>query len=59
MMVILQNPIERLSILYDGAFDVRYLGLTDTLSLLMIASLLGVMGSWIVLRQQIKQIKPE
>jgi len=59
MMVILQNPIERLSILYNGAFDVIYLGLSDTLSLLMIASLLGVIGSWIVLRQQLKQIKPE
>jgi cell division transport system permease protein len=59
MMFILQNPIERLSILYNGAFDVRYLGLSDTLSLLMIASMLGVIGSWIVLRQQLKQIKPE
>ena len=59
MMVILQNPIERLSVLYNGAFDVRYLGLTDTLSLLMIASLLGVIGSWIVLHQQLKQIRPE
>ena len=59
MMVILQNPIERLSILYNGAFNVRYLGLSDTLSLLMIASMLGVIGSWIVLRQQLKQIKPE
>ncbi len=45
--------------LYNGAFDVMYLGLSDTLSLLMIASLLGVIGSWIVLRQQLKQIKPE
>jgi cell division transport system permease protein len=59
MMLILQNPIERLSVLYNGAFDVRYLGLSDTLSLLMIASMLGVTGSWIVLRQQLKQIKPE
>ena len=59
MMLILQNPIERLSVLYNGAFDVRYLGLSDTLSLLMIASMLGVIGSWIVLRQQLKQIKPE
>lgn len=59
MMLILQNPIERLSVLYNGAFDVRYLGLSDTLSLLIIASLLGVIGSWIVLRQQLKQIKPE
>jgi len=59
MMIMLQGPIERLSALYNGAFDVKYLSLSDTLTLLIIASLLGVIGSWIVLRQQLKQIKPE
>ncbi|MFW5443004.1 MAG: permease-like cell division protein FtsX [Methylococcaceae bacterium] len=59
MMFILQSPIENLSVLYDGAFGVSYLGFLDTLVLLSIASFLGVLGAWIVLAYQLKQIKPE
>jgi cell division transport system permease protein len=59
MLLILHNPIERLSILYDGAFNVLYLSFADTVRLLIIASILGVIGAWIVLRYQLKQIKPE
>ena len=59
MMLLLQSPIERLSSLYEGGFDLSYLGFVDTLKLLVIASFLGVIGAWIVLRGQLKQIKPE
>ena len=59
MMFILQQPIERLSNLYDGVFDVLYLGFTETLTLFFISSLLGVIGSWIVLKYQLQQLKPE
>jgi cell division transport system permease protein len=59
MMLILQSPIEKLSVLYDGAFNVLYLSFTDTVTLLIIASMLGMIGAWIVLRYQLKQIKPE
>lgn len=59
MMLILQSPIEKLSVLYDGAFKVLYLSFTDTITLLIIASFLGMIGAWIVLRYQLKLIKPE
>ena len=59
MMFALQQPIERLSNLYDGVFDVLYLGFTETLTLFFIASFLGVTGSWIVLKYQLRQLKPE
>ena len=59
MMIILQGPIERLSGLYDGAFDVSYLGFIETVLLLGIAAFLGVLGAWGVLHYQLKQIKPE
>lgn len=59
MMFILQQPIERLSNLYDGIFDVLYLGFTETLALFFISSLLGVGGSWIVLKYQLQLLKPE
>jgi len=58
MLLVLQDPIERLSVQYDGSFTLHYLGFTDTLLMLFIASLLGIMGAWIVLRYQIKQIQP-
>ena len=59
MMIVLQGPIERLSVLYDGAFDVSYLGLGDTAWLLFLSSALGVIGAWSVLHYQLKAIKPE
>ncbi len=59
MMIILQGPIERLSGLYNGAFDVSYLGFIETVILMGIAAFLGVLGAWGVLHYQLKQIKPE
>ncbi len=59
MIMILQSPIENLSLLYDSSFDIKYLGFTDTVSMLIITSLLGISGAWGVLMQQLKQIKPE
>ena len=59
MMFFLQQPIVRLSNLYDGVFEVLYLGLGETLTLFLISSWLGVTGSWIVLKYQLRQLKPE
>jgi cell division transport system permease protein len=59
IMLILKQPIENLSRLYDGSFHVLFFGFTDTVSLLFISSALGVVGSWIVLHFQLKQLKPE
>lgn len=59
IMLILKQPIERLSGLYDDGFHVLFLGFTETLALLVISSVLGVVGSWIVLHFQLRQLKPE
>ena len=59
IMLILKQPVENLSKLYDGAFHVVFLGFTETLALLFISSVLGVVGSWIVLHFQLRQLKPE
>lgn len=59
IMLILKQPVETLSRLYDGAFHVLFLGFTETLALLFISSVLGVVGSWIVLHFQLQQLKPE
>ncbi|MDP1771614.1 MAG: permease-like cell division protein FtsX [Methylobacter sp.] len=59
IMLILRQPVETLSRLYDSAFHVLFLGFTETLALLFISSVLGVVGSWIVLHFQLRQLKPE
>lgn len=59
MMFVLQQPIDRLSSLYDGVFDVLYLGFGETLTLFFVSALLGITGSWIVLKYQLQQLKPE
>lgn len=59
IMLILKRPVEKLSELYDDAFHVLFLGFTETLALLAISSVLGVVGSWIVLHFQLRQLKPE
>lgn len=59
MVVVIQGPIGRLSSLYSGVFDVLYLGFNETIILLSIASFLGILGAWVVLRYQLQQIKPE
>lgn len=59
MVLILQSPIERLSILYNGSFEVNFLSFSDTAILLLIASCLSILGAWGVLGYQISQIKPK
>ncbi len=59
IMLILKQPVENLSRLYDGSFHLLFLGFLDTLMLLFISSVLGVVGSWIVLHFQLQQLKPE
>ncbi len=58
MLVILQEPIENLSQLYDGSFALSYFSFGDIMALLSLSSLLSVMGAWVVLYFQLQQIKP-
>lgn len=59
IVLILDGPIESLSILYNSSFEVRFLSFMDTLGLLFISSFLGILGAWGVLSYQILQIKPK
>jgi cell division transport system permease protein len=59
IMLILKQSVENLSRLYDGSFHLLFLGFVDTLALLLISSVLGVVGSWIVLNCQLQKLKPE
>jgi cell division transport system permease protein len=59
VMLVLKQPIENLSKLYEGTYSVVFLSLLESLGVLFISSLLGVLGAWIVLHYQLRQIKPE
>jgi cell division transport system permease protein len=59
LMLILRQPVEKLSGLYEGDFHLIFLSFTETLELLVIASLLGIFSSWVVLLFQLRHTRPE
>lgn len=59
MVLVLQAPLEKLSLLYDGGFHILYFNFTETLLLLFFSSFSGALGAWLVLYSQLRQIKPQ
>lgn len=59
LMLILRQPVEKLSGLYEGDFHLLFLSFTETLALIGISSALGVLGSWVVLICQLQYTKSE
>jgi cell division transport system permease protein len=59
MLLMLRQSVENISGLYNGAFHLMFFSYAETLVLLAISTLLAVIGSWLVLHIQIKQLQPE
>lgn len=59
MMLILRSSVENLSGLYASEFHLLFFSYFETLILLATSTLLAVVGSWLVLHIQVKQLKPE
>lgn len=59
ILLILESPVEKLSVLYNSAFQLQYFSFSEFVLLLMIPSCLAVLGSWAVLHYQLRQIKPQ
>ncbi len=59
MLLILEAPVEKLSALYSGSFELLFLSFGEFMLLLMMTSSLAVLGSWMVLHYQLRQIKPQ
>ena len=59
ILLILRPSVENLSGLYNGAFHLMFFSYLETLVLLATSTLLAVIGSWLVLHIQIKQLQPE
>lgn len=58
LMLILRQSVEKLSELYQGIFHIMFLGFTETMCLIFISSMLGVVGSWLVLFCQLRLTNP-
>lgn len=59
MLLIVESPVEKLSTLYNGSFELLFLSFSEFILLLMISSVLAVAGSWAVLHYQLRQLKPQ
>jgi cell division transport system permease protein len=59
MMLILKQPIENLSMLYEKSYSVVFLSFFESIEMLFFSALLGVLGAWIVLHYQLRQMKLE
>ena len=57
-LLILKQPVEQLSGLYETDVHLIFLSLSDTFTLLSIPSMLGIISSWTVLIFQLRQVKP-
>ena len=54
----LGGPVERLARLYGGGFELRGPDLFLVVTMLFIAVLLGVLGAWLAVQQQLDRIEP-
>ncbi|MGD0961172.1 MAG: permease-like cell division protein FtsX [Methylomonas sp.] len=59
MLFLIESPVEKLSSLYNSDYQLLFLSFSEFLLLLVIASLLSVIGAWVVLRYQLRQLKPQ
>ncbi|NOT84525.1 MAG: ABC transporter permease [Methylococcaceae bacterium] len=57
-LLFLRQPVQQLSEQYTGQFNLVFLDYAETLSLIGIASALGVLGAWWVLSSQLQALKP-
>ena len=57
-LVLMENPVRKLALLYESEFRLTGLGLGDTSLLLLISCSLGLAGSWIAVSRHLKEIEP-
>lgn len=57
-LLLLDSPVEQLVTLYNSQFELAGLGFVDTLLLLTISILLGLLGAWLAVGRHLRQIQP-
>ena len=59
MLFMIQQPVETLTSLYDSQHQLLFLSFSDTVYLILFASLLGILGAWLVLAYHLRLLNPE
>jgi cell division transport system permease protein len=57
-LLLIENPIHQLALLYHSEFRLHGLGFAKTLLLVLISCALGLIGSWIAVSRHLKEIEP-
>ena len=57
-LLLMEDPIHRLALLYHSDFRLSSLGIGNTLLLILISASLGLLGSWIAVSRHLKEIEP-
>ena len=57
-LLLMENPIHKLALLYHSNFQLQGLGFAKTLLLILISCALGLIGSWIAVSRHLKEIEP-
>ncbi len=57
-MALLNGPVSRLSLLYDSSRTLSGLGIAASLSLLLAGILLGLVGAWVAVGRNLREIEP-
>lgn len=57
-LLLLDGPVEELAILYDSRFILMGLGFIETILLLTLSILLGLMGAWLAVGRHLRAIQP-
>ena len=56
---LLEAPVQRLSELYDSRFELRLMNGVEGAALIVASTLLGIIGAWMVVASNLRQINPE
>ncbi len=59
LLVTLQAPIEQLSLLYQSQFRLHSMSINESVVLVLVSSILGVIGAFAVASHQLRLLKPE
>ena len=57
-LILMEEPIHNLAVLYHSDFRLSGLGLKNTLLLIIISCSLGLIGSWLAVSRHLKDIEP-
>ncbi|GGK63254.1 permease-like cell division protein FtsX [Amphritea balenae] len=57
-LLLLSNPVQKLMQLYNSQFELSGLGFIESIVLLLISILLGLLGAWLAVGRHLRQIQP-